>query len=222
MGSQASPMTADGEVAVLGWVKQHRRATTVAASVLALVAAGAWFAWTARSRRESFAARALQGARSSAEAGNLPLAASDLSRLVSSYGGTVSGDEASLLLAQVRLLQNQAPLAVADLKKFVASAPHDQFRGPGQQLLGSALEQLGQAADAGRAYEAAAAGFTYRPIRAQSLNDAGRAYWLAADTARAATAYERVVREFSDQPSALEAKIRLSELRRSPPSPAKR
>ncbi|MBI4500842.1 MAG: tetratricopeptide repeat protein [Gemmatimonadetes bacterium] len=201
------------EVRLVEWVKQNRRAAIIVGVVIALVAGGAWFWWTARERRETFAERALASARSSAEAGNLPLASSDLARLISTYSGTRAAQEATLLLSQVRLLQNQAALAVGDLRKFVSSGPRSEFRGPANGLLGAALEEASQPGEAAKAYEAAAAATPYRGVKAQYLVDAARTYATAGDTAKAARIYEELVRDFKDQSSAVEAKVRLSEIR---------
>ncbi len=181
-----------------------------------LLALAVWFWMSARARREDFAERALNSARASAEVGNLPLASSDLARLVSTYGGTRAAQEASLLLAQVRLLQNQSAVAVGDLRKFLSSGPRPEFRGPGHFLLAGALEEAGQPAEAAREYEAAAAATPYKGIQAQYLIDAARTYATARDTAHAATLYERVIRDYKTQGAAVEAQVRLQELRKTP------
>jgi outer membrane protein assembly factor BamD (BamD/ComL family) len=181
-----------------------------------LVAGGIWFWWTARERRETFAERALANARASAEVGNLPLASSDLARLVSTFGGTRAAQEATLLLAQVRLLQKQAPLAISDLRKFVTSGPRPEFRGPANGMLGAALEEGSQPAEAAKAYEKAAAETPYKGIKSQYLLDAARTYANAGDTAQAAKIYEQVIKDFKTQSSSVEAQVRLYELRRAP------
>ena len=201
------------DVRIVDWVRNNRRTALIGAVVIALIAGGTWFWWTARERREAFAERALGSARSSAEAGNLPLASSDLARLISTYGGTRAAQEATLLLSQVRLLQNQAPMAVGELRKFVASGPRSEFRGPANGLLGAALEEAGQTGDAAKAYEAAAAATPYRGVKAQYLVDAPRSYTIAGDTATAAKIYEQLIRDFKDQSSAVEAQVRLAEIR---------
>src|SRR5438067_561058 len=113
----------DFDARLIEWARKNRRTATIAGVLIALMAGGGWFWWTARERRELFAERALSAARSSAEAGNLPLASSDLARLIGTYSGTRAAEEASLLLSQVRLLQNQPALAVGDLRKFISSGP---------------------------------------------------------------------------------------------------
>ena len=207
------------EEQLIHWVNQNRRTAMTAGAVIAVVAGGIWFWSTARERRETFAERALATARTSAEASNLPLASSDLARLIATYSGTRAAEEGTLLLAQVRLLQKQPALAIADLRKFVASGPREEFRGPANGLLGAALEEAGQAGEAAKAYEAAAAATPYRGVKAQDLLDAGRTFTTAGDTAQAAAAYDQLIRDFKDQSSALEAKVRLAELRKSPLSP---
>jgi tetratricopeptide (TPR) repeat protein len=75
------------------------------------------------------------------------------------------------------------------------------------------LEDLGNMAEAGSAYERAAEAAWYDPLKAQYLNDAGRAFGAAGDVARAIAAYERVVTEYGESSGALEARVRLAELR---------
>jgi TolA-binding protein len=199
---------------VIEWSKAHSRALAVVGVVIVVVAAGAWFVVAARERREAFARRELDQARTSAEAGNLPLAASDLSRIIDTYGGTNAADEANLLRGQVRLLQGQAALAVTELKQFVAKGPHQQYRAPAYALLGSALEEAGQFKAAGDAYEQGAQASQYGLVSARMLLDAGLAYVLAADTAAAVRVYQQVVKEHEDSPLAVEARLRLGELGR--------
>jgi tetratricopeptide (TPR) repeat protein len=199
---------------IYAWFKANNRNLTIAGSAVLIVAAGVWFLMAARARREAFAQRELEQARASAEAGNLPLAASDLSRIVDSYGGTTAGDQANLLRGQVRLLQGQPALAVSELQQFVGKGPHAQYRAQAYALLGSALEQAKDFKSAGDAYEQAAKASLYALASGQMLLDAGRAYTVAGDTAAAERVYDRALREHTDTPIATEAKLRLGELGR--------
>lgn len=198
----------------VAWVKANQRRLTIVSGALVVVAGGVWFAVSARQRRETFALRELSQARASAEAGNLPLAASDLSRVVSTYGGTRAGQEAVLLLAQVRLLQGQSELAVTELEQFLAAGPRQEFRAQAQGALGAALEQVGQFASAGRAYETGASVSEYKLLSSQFLMDAGRAFTLGADSASAIRVYQRILADHADTPAATEARVRLAELGR--------
>ncbi len=212
--SPTPPAPADTERAekFVGWFQKNQRPLTIAGLVVVVVAAGTWFAVTAKARREAFAGRELDNARGAAESGNLPLAASGLSRVIASYGGTSAGQEARLLLGQVRLLQGQAALAVADLRDFVASGPSERYRAQAYGLLGAGLEQTGQFGPAGEAYEQAAEASGYRLEQARLLLNAGRAFAAAADTAAATRVLDRVVTEQEGSAAAAEAKVRLGEL----------
>jgi predicted negative regulator of RcsB-dependent stress response len=152
------------------------------------------------------------------QAGNLPLAASDLSRLVESYSGTRAADEASILLAQVRLGQGEAQTAVAELRAAIAAGLEEQFLASAHGLIGAAFEQQGQMDGAADAYLLAADAAWYGFLAAQYLHDAGRALVAGGDTARAADVYERLLQDHPDSPGATEAQVRLAELRPSEPS----
>jgi tetratricopeptide (TPR) repeat protein len=182
--------------------------------MVAVVAAGsAWFAISAKRRKEAFAARALQDAQAAVSAGNLPLATSDLSRMVTAYRGTAAASEAAVLLGQLRLSQGQPDSAIAELRAFLRTEPPPRFRAAAQNLLGAALEQTGRSREAAEAYEQAAATWPYEYLQDQAWLDAARMFRAAGDTARAAKAYETILRQHPQSPSALEAKLRLAELR---------
>jgi predicted negative regulator of RcsB-dependent stress response len=201
--------------AIVKWVRAHERPVAVAGVVVALAAFGVWYAIAAKGRREAFARRELAQARVSADAGNFPLASSDLSRVVSSAGGTAAGQEARLLLAEVRLMQGQADLAASELRDFVAAGPQPAYRAQAHELLGVALEQTGQPQAAAEAYRdgaqaAADAGYTF--LQAALLLSAGRTFAVAGDTTAALDAYEQVARDFGETTAASEARLRMGEL----------
>ncbi len=194
------------------WLNKNQRTVLAAVAIVVIVAAGAWFVLEYRSRKESAAAAALEQARFATQSGNLPLAATDLSRLIGTYGGTLAADEAVILLAQVRLLQNEASLAAEELRKSLSGGMAPQFRAGAYSLLGAALENMGNLSEAAKAYENAAGEAWYGFLAAQYLNDAGRAYTEAGDTTSAIAAYRRVIDEHADSPSVTESRVRLGEL----------
>ena len=69
--------------------------------VIVLAAGGYWFMMRSRELAAASAERALMLARRSMEAGNLPLAQSDLQKVYSKYGSTAAGVQAAMLLAQI-------------------------------------------------------------------------------------------------------------------------
>ena len=176
-----------------------------------------WFTRTAQIRREEFASRELSQARVAAESGNLQLAASDLSRVIGTYGGTSAGQEAVLLLANVHLQQSQPDLAVSELQTFLSSRSVGAFESPAAALLGGALEELGRFGEAADAYQRAAQASPYDQIRSLYVMDHGRAATLAGDTTRAAAAYQSLIDEDEESAAASEAKFRLAELGRLRP-----
>lgn len=196
------------------WMQANQRLMTGLGVALIVVAGGIWFAMSANRRREAIAEQNLLQARAAAEAGNLPLAASDLQSLIQRYGRTRSGQEAAITLGQIRLMQGQAELAAAELQTFVGEAK-SQFRDQALGLLGTALEQSGQPANAADAYRRAAEATRYELVAVQMLLAAGRSYQTAGDTASAAASYQRILDEHPETGAVGEARLRLAELRRS-------
>jgi outer membrane protein assembly factor BamD (BamD/ComL family) len=194
------------------WVQEHARKLMLAGAAVLMVVAGVWLFIQSSRRKEVFASQALSQARSSAEAGNLPLAASDLSRLIERFGGTRAANEAVILLNQIRLLQDQIDPAVTSLREFVRSGPPDHVKAAALGLLGGGLEQQRKFAEASRAYREAAEAAPLDFLKAQYLLDAGRAATLAGDSAQARSSYDVVLREYGDLAQAAEARVRMAEL----------
>lgn len=197
-----------------GWIKEHRRALTIAGVAVAIVGAGVWFTLAAKQRKAQMANRALDQARGAAEAGNLALAGSDLSRLINTYRGTEAAAEASLLLGQLHLVQDQPQSTIQEMRTFLGSEPPQQFVSEAHMLLATALEQTGALETAGSEYEAAAKASYYKLVQADLWLRAGRAYQAAHDTANAVQAFGRVVKDYSTSSSVGEAQLRLAELGR--------
>jgi tetratricopeptide (TPR) repeat protein len=212
--TEPRPQTAETDRAEqwLAWAKANQRRLSIVAGVLVVIAGAVWFGVSAKTRKENFARRELDAARVAAESGNLPLAANDLSRIASTYGGTRAGQEAVVLLAQVRLLQDQPEIAVNELREFIAEGPQPHYRGPAYAALGAALEDLGRFAEAGQAYEEGARASEYALVAARFLLDAGRAYMMAVDTAAALRIYQQVLKDHSETGAASEARLRMAEL----------
>src|SRR5213593_2093541 len=186
------------------WVRAHRQITSWVGAIL--VVGAVLFVWTMSTKRrtEEIASRDLQGARFAFENQNLPLAASELAKVVENYDGTNAADEGRLLLANVRLLQGQPQQAVTVLQDW-ASGAGQAYRSQAYGLLGGAYENLGRFRDAAEAYEKASSAARLDFQRAQLLSDAGRAWTSAADTTRAIAAYRRIVKDFPKESAVTEA-----------------
>jgi predicted negative regulator of RcsB-dependent stress response len=192
------------------WYRDRNRLTLAVAGALVAVALVAWFVWSSNRRKEEFAARSLNQARTAAESGNLPLASSELQKLIQTYRGTDAATEAVITLNQVRMVNDQSELAVVGLRDFLATNPPAKYRAPAYGLLGAALEDSRKFAEAGEAFTKASENAQLDYLKARHLLDAGRAYRAAGKTAEAIAAYRAVAEK---HPSAeTEARVRLAEL----------
>jgi outer membrane protein assembly factor BamD (BamD/ComL family) len=178
-----------------------------------LVVAAVAYLWISSARRkEVFGSRAVQSAREAAEAGNLPLAASELQRVMQTYSGTRAAVEAMLVLNQVRMVNGQTELAVVGLREFLAKNPPIEYRVPAEGLLGVALENTKKPLEAAAAYQQAAAGATVEYLRAEYTLQAARTLQDGGKQAEAIAAYKKVVDSFPKSPAFTEAQVRLGEI----------
>src|SRR6266571_8402476 len=193
------------------WVKAHRQLSSWIGAIM-VVGAGL-FIWNLSTQRrsEEIASRDLAGARFAFENQNLPLAASELARVVENYSGTNAAEEGRLLLANVRLLQGQPQQAVQVLKDYAPGAAK-AYRAQAYGLLGAAYENMGRPREAGEAYENGSTAARLDFLKAQMQSDAGRAWTIAADTSRALAVYRRIVKDFPKEATVTEAKVRMGEL----------
>jgi len=194
------------------WYKNRERYIIAAAAIVAVIAAVAWFVVASGKRKEAFAARSLNQARTAAEAGNLPLASSELQKLISAYKGTDAASEAVITLNQVRMINGQNELAVVGLREFLNGNPPEQYRTPAFGLLGAALENAKQWDEAGNAYTQASNTAEVEYLKAQYLVDAGRSYRLGGKPDEAAAAYRTILKKYPKSSSVTEAQVRLAEI----------
>ncbi len=194
------------------WYRDRQRLLLVVLGVVIAAALVGWFIVISANRKEQFAARSLNQARTAAEAGNLPLASSELQRLITTYEGTEAAHEAVITLNQVRMVNGQSELAAVSLGEFLARKPPSKYVAPAYGLLGAALENAKRWAEAANAYVQASNAASVPYLEASYLVDAGRAYRLAGRTDEAAKAYRTVLEKYPDAPSFTEAQVRLAEL----------
>ncbi|HEU4680863.1 MAG TPA: tetratricopeptide repeat protein [Gemmatimonadales bacterium] len=194
------------------WYRERSRLLMGAIAALVLIALVGWFTIASGKRKEQFASRSLNQARAAAEAGNLPLASSELQKLITAYKGTDAATEAVITLNQIRLINGQSELAAVGLREFLAGQPPRQYVTPAYGLLAAALENSKRWADAGQAYTQASEAAEVEYLKAQYLVDAGRAYREGGNAEAAARAYRTVVEKYPKAPSFTEAQVRLAEL----------
>jgi outer membrane protein assembly factor BamD (BamD/ComL family) len=194
------------------WYRDSTKLIVGAAIAVLLLAVVGWVLWSSERRKEEFAARSLNQARSAAEAGNLPLASSELQRLIETYRGTDAATEAVITLNQVRMVNGQSELAAVGLREFIQSKPPAKYLAPAYGLLGTALENAKRPGEAGEAFRSASRSADLEYLRARYLIDAGRAFKAAGKNPEAMAAYRAVIDSFPKSTSVLEAKVRLAEM----------
>jgi outer membrane protein assembly factor BamD (BamD/ComL family) len=194
------------------WLSHRQNRYLAAGLAVVLVMLIGWFVVMSGERKEQFASRALDQARAIAEQGNLPLAASEFQKVITTYGGTIAAQEAVINLNQVRLINGQQELAAVNLQDFIKSNPSKEFRSPAYGLLGRALENAKRPGEAAEAYENASKAAEFDYLKADLLLDAARAYTNADQKGKAEGAYRTVIKDFPTTNSKIEAEIRLAEL----------
>jgi outer membrane protein assembly factor BamD (BamD/ComL family) len=194
------------------WYRDRNRQLVAGAIAVIVVALVAWLLVSSSRRKEAFAASSLNQARAAAEAGNLPLASSELQKLIQTYKGTDAANEAVITLNQVRMVNGQSELAAVGLREYLATNPKPEYAAPAYGLLGSALENAKKWPDAGEAFASASKAADVDYLKARYLVEAGRAYREAGKIKEAEAAYREVIQKYPKSTSLTEAQVRLAEL----------
>lgn len=203
------------------FARQNGKKLAIAGAVLVVLVAGLWWYQSSSRRKEAYASQELMQARATAEAGNLPLAASDLTRLSDQFKGTRAADEATILLNQIRLVQGQRDVAINALQDFVRGRHDNLVKASAYGLLGAGLEDEGKLKEAAESYKLAAQHAELDFLKAQHLIDAGRTFAAAGDTTAAKASFGEVLDRFGRLDQAAEARVRMAELGGTvPPLPA--
>jgi tetratricopeptide (TPR) repeat protein len=201
------------------WVRTNVRRVGLGAGAVIIVAGVALAYLASERRKEAFAAQALAQAWATVEAGNMPLAANDLTRLVERFSGTRSADEAAILLNEIRLLNGDTDAAVRALQDFVRNSRANYFDAAAWSLLGAGLENQGKYREAAAAYRRAVEEAELAFLKAQYLLDAGRAYALAGDSANARSSFGEILAKYGSLAQASEARVRMAEVGGEVPAP---
>src|SRR5688500_9609508 len=109
------------------WYKNRQRYIIAAVAIAVAVALVVWFVVASGRRKEAFAARSLNQARTAAEAGNLPLASSELQKLIETYRGTEAATEAGITLNQGRMVTGQRELAAVGPGEVIDREPRREY-----------------------------------------------------------------------------------------------
>lgn len=195
------------------------RMLSIVGAVVVVAALVVWFMITSANRKEAFAAQALEQARSTAESGNLADAVQQYEKVTTNYSGTDAAMQATIGMAQARLVAGQTELAISTLEEFVAKNPPSNYASPANGLLGTGYEDVGRYDEALKAYQKAADEARDDYLKASLLLDAGRSAKLAGKKEEAVKIYNQIVDKFGDTAARSEAEVRLSELTAEPAIP---
>ena len=196
----------------LDWTRINSRALTAGAAVVAVAALGYWFYARSKEIQAANADKALVSARESLDKGNMPLAQSDLQRVVSRYASTPAGLQAAMLLAQIDYDQGKVAEGQKALTDLMAEARATGSEPAARSLVGDGFMQSGKALDAAQAYEAAANSTSLPNERQFQQAKAARAYQTAHDTAKARQLWSALADDPKAGPFSGEARLRLGEL----------
>jgi len=196
----------------LDWFRINSRMVSVGAIIVVAVAFGVWFYNRSAALKIENADKRLLAAKQSLTTGNVPLAQTDLMKVADSYPGTSAGAEAAMLLAQLKLDQNDNQGAVVALKDLTSKITTGPYAASLRALLGDAYAQLGKPAEAAAEYDRAAQITTMPNERAFYTAKVGRAYAAAGNREKARAAWETLAAQQDNPGLAAEAKIRLGEM----------
>jgi predicted negative regulator of RcsB-dependent stress response len=202
------------EESLTEWFMLHKRGVAWAVVALAIIVGSFWFYQRSQSIKAQRAEAAYFQARQSAAAGNLPLAASDLQKVVNRYEGTSAGTQAALTLAQTLYDQKKFKDGLAVLKKIESKAPAD-FRPSIHVLEAAGYEEQKDLVAAAEQYKLAAEVTRFPVDKAEYQAAAARDYMAAGKEDQAKAIWTALAKDETGAVAA-EARVRLGELEAKP------
>jgi predicted negative regulator of RcsB-dependent stress response len=179
-------------------------------------AAGGWFYTRSQNLKAERAESAYFTAQRSVVAGNLPLAESDLRKMITRYKGTPAAMEASLVLAQVMYDQGKVQQGVDELRKSEDKIDGSkEFGSAVHMILAGGLEQLKKFDEAAKEYEKAAEVARFKADKERYRSLAARAYLSGGNKEKAKAIWTELGAD-SKGTVAGEARVRLGEMTATP------
>jgi predicted negative regulator of RcsB-dependent stress response len=202
----------DSPETFLDWFQLYSKQATWTAVGLIAVAAGGWFYIRSQDLKATRAEKAYFAAQRSVAAGNLPLAQSDLEKLVTRYDGTTAAMQGELQLAQILYDQGKYQQGVDRLRKAEDEiGGSDEFGSSVHLVLAAGLEQLKKYPEAAAEYEKAAKAARFDADRQRYMSSAAMAYLNGGDKSKAKAIWTELGAD-SKGTVAGEARVRLGEM----------
>ena len=194
------------------WFHINSRLISIGAIVVVAIGFGLWFVQRTALNETINADKQLMTAKASLNSRNLPLAESDLKKVVDKYAQRPAGIEAGLLLAQLKLEKADYQGAITELEGLSGKVA----KGPGASsirgLLGDAKAQFQKPAEAAVEYEKASALAEGPNEKSFWLAKAARAYVEGGKAAEARKIFEDLAAQHDNEAVATEARVRLGEM----------
>jgi predicted negative regulator of RcsB-dependent stress response len=208
--------TSERTESLMDWFSLNSPEVMWAGAAVVLLAGGGWFYNRSRELKSTRAERAYYQAVRPISAGNLPLAESDLRKMIQRYDGTPAADQGRLQLAQILYDQGKYQQGVDELKRAEDEISKSERYGSGVHLvLAAGLEQLKKFLDAAAQYEKAAKAARFDADRQRYMSLAASAYLSAGNKEKAKQIWTELGAD-SKGAVAGEARVRLGELTAAP------
>ncbi len=191
-------------------IQRYQRPLVIGAIVVAAGIGGVYLMKRSADIKETRGMQALAAAEAVYGSGNTEAAQAELGKVVARYAGTGAGTAAALLSAQLSFEDGKVPEGLAVLDQAVGKAKAHQKAGL-LALRAAGKATGGQAAEAAKDYEAAAAAAQFRQEREQYQMEAARQHVSAGNIAAAKKLYE-AISSLEDSAHSSEARLRLGEL----------
>ena len=202
------------------WARLYTRELSIAAVILVALIGVLWLYRYSSQQQLHRADEQLLSPERSIAAGNIPLAQTDLKRIIARYGGTPAATQAAMLLAETYYSQGKYVDGLATLDKASRSGSSAPYASGVEGLIADGYSEQGKYKDAATHYLAASAASPYPNDQAHWKANAARAYTNAADTAQALATWRDLAKNDAT-PQSAEAHLRIGELTARPANAAK-
>lgn len=194
------------------WAETHRNQVIGGVVAAALLVVGFLVYRNMAANAEAEAAKDYLTARQSYDAGNFPLAASDLQDFLSRHGGSDFADDAQFFLASAYYRAGQTQEAVQTLRDFLDHRKGSPFAQNARRLLAAAYQDSGQYDLAAQTLREAIDRATYDPLKIQLRRDLAATYLAQQRPDLAADQYRQILAMNPEGDAAEEARREYAEL----------
>jgi len=208
--AQAKSFSDDPIEQVSNWVQVNRKVLLYGAISLGAAGAAILVYRSTTASTQANASTALYEAQAPLNQGNLSAAQTELQKVVTRYGSTLSGQQATILLAQVLYDQKQYDAGISALEKARAGASPD-FRATMEAMMAVGYEYQGKLDKAADQYAKAASAARFDGERSGYLASQARTLQAAGQLVESKALWEQLVLEDGTAASQ-EARVRLGEI----------